>query len=403
MVVPPEKAEPNPGRGINEPRSPESPQALPKAPPESAPESAPGSAPDSMPPGGDAPRMPLMAWRDVSLGLSLAAMTVISWSLPERHWRGVALGVERLLWRVRREPRAGKRERLARIERLIAGSAAGTGTTGAARAARAESILRGYSVYSHIAKLQLLRCHRPGGWWPKGWTPRIELVGEDRLRSALDSGRGAILWVPPTAAGDLVTKMALHRAGFPVSHLSRYTHGFSSTRFGHRVLNPIRTIAERRFLAERLEMGPAGPFVRGGDGPEHATDALARRLDAGQIVSIALVDAQARKPRFMPLLNGWLPVGDGAIRLARRTGAALFPVVTLMREDGGFVTTIEPALAVPAAGGGAKDTAGSGADNNAAAEEVLGTFGRVLERHVPGAPEQFSFWYHAVDSPRPPK
>ena len=314
------------------------------------------------PPGGDAARVPLIGRWDVPLGVFLAAMTAIAWCLPETHWRGVASGVERLLWWVRRDPRGDRRGTLEMIERLIADSTVAAG---------AEEILRGYSVHSHLAKLQLLRCYRPGGW-----RPRVQLVGDDRLRRALDSGRGAILWVLPTATSDLVTKMALHRAGFRVSHLSRYTHGFSTTHFGHRVLNPVRTIIERRFLAERLEMGPAGPFVRGADGPERAMDAMASRLDAGRVVSITVINAQARKSRTMPLLNGWLPVGDGAIRLARRTGAALFPVVTIMREDDGFVTTIEPALEVPPAGGGAVDA-------DEAAKAILGAFGRVLEGHIP--------------------
>lgn len=325
----------------------------------------------------DGARMSLVAWKDAYLVLYLALMTAIAWCVPERYWPGVASGIERLFWRAQRQPRPSKRKWLDRTARLIADFLA---------AKSAEEILRGCSVYNHLATLQLLRCHRPGGWHP-----RIQLSGEDRLRLALDAGRGAILWVHSTATSHIVTKMAFHRAGFRVSHLSRYTHGFSPTRFGWRVLNPVRTIAERRFLAERLEIGPAGPFVQGKEGPERAVDAITRRLEAGQVVSITFIDAQARKPLYMPLLNGWLPVGDGAIRLARRTGAALFPVVTVMQEDGSFVTTIEPALEVPAAG-----------DGDGAAEEALGAYGRVLEGHVLRAPEQFSLWYQAVKSPCAP-
>ncbi|MCZ6861523.1 MAG: hypothetical protein O7I42_14830, partial [Alphaproteobacteria bacterium] len=59
--------------------------------------------------------------------------------------------------------------------------------------------------------------------------------------------------------------------------------------------------------------------------------------------------------------------------------------------DGSFVTTIEPALEVPAAG-----------DGDGAAEEALGAYGRVLEGHVLRAPEQFSLWYQAVKSPCAP-
>lgn len=336
---------------------------------------------DSTASGPNPARPLLVSWKDAYFVVYLGLMTAIAWCLPERYWPGAASAMERLVWRARRQPRGGKRKVLDRTVRLIAGSNV---------TKSAEEILRGYSVYHHLATLQVLRCHRPGGWHP-----RIQLVGEDRLRRALEAGRGAIIWVPPTATSDLVTKMAFHRAGFRVSHLSRYTHGFSSTRFGYRFLNPVRTIAERRFLAERMEMGPAGPFVPGEEGPERAVDALARRLENGQVVSITFVDAQARNPRYVPLLNGWLPVGDGAIRLARRTGAALFPVVTIMREDGGFVTTIEPALEVRAAENG-------DGDHDRMVEEVLGAYGRVLEGHLASAPEQFPLWYGAVDSPGAP-
>lgn len=331
----------------------------------------------SLSPGRDGAHVPLVEWKDAFRALYLALMTPMAWCVPEHYWPGVASGIERLLWRARRQPLPYKREWLEQTARMSADFPA---------AGSAEKILRGGAAYSHLATLQLLRCYRPGGWHP-----RMHLAGEDRLRRALDSGRGAILWVLPTATSDIATKLAFHRAGFRVSHLSRYSHGFSVTRFGRRVLNPVRTVVERRFLAERLEIGPAGPFVPGKNGPERAVDAIARRLEAGQIVSITVTDAEARKPRYMPVLNGWLPVGDGPIRLARRTRAALFPVVTIMREDGCLVTNIEPELLVPAAG-----------DRDSAAEEVLGAYGRVLEGYVLRAPDQFSLWYKAVVSPGAP-
>ncbi len=42
--------------------------------------------------------------------------------------------------------------------------------------------------------------------------------------------------------------MAFHRAGLAVSHLSRASHGFSGSRLGVRVLNPIHTKVEDRYL-----------------------------------------------------------------------------------------------------------------------------------------------------------
>lgn len=329
------------------------------------------------PPGRDRAGPALIRGEDVYLLGYLASMTTLSWCLPERYWIGAVSGFERLLWRARQQPRPGKRGWLDRIARLIGDFPVGMSP---------EDILRRNTVLKHVANLQLLRCHRPGGW-----RPRLRLAGDDRLRQALDAGRGAILWTQPTEASHLVAKMAFHRAGFRVIQLSRFGHGFSDSLFGWRLLNPIRVSVENRYLAERLVMGPEGPFVPGAAGPVRAVEALSERLAAGGVVSIMVVAAQARKPRHMPFLNGVLPVGDGAIRLARRTGAALFPVFVIRGPDGTFTTTVEPELKVPAAG-----------DDDSAAEEVLGAFGRLLESYVLRAPEQFSLWYEADPSPDAP-
>ncbi len=165
-------------------------------------------SPDATSPGGNEARIPIAAWKDAYLVFYLGLMTAIAWFLPERLWPAVAAGIERILWRIQRNPRPGDRHTLDLTARTIAGAITGKS---------AGEILRGYSFYRHVATLQILRCHRPGGWHP-----RVQLVGEDRLRRALEAGRGAIIWVPPTASGDLVTKMAFHRAGFRVS--LRWSH-----------------------------------------------------------------------------------------------------------------------------------------------------------------------------------
>ncbi len=72
-----------------------------------------------------------------------------------------------------------------------------------------------------------------------------------------------------------------------------------------------------------------------------------------------------------------------------------------MREDGGFTTTIEPALDVPAAGSGGGD-GGDGGDGDSVSEEILAAYGRQIESHLLRAPEQFSLWYSAADSPGAP-
>ena len=134
---------------------------------------------------------------------------------------------------------------------------------------------------------------------------------------------------------DLLTKVALHGAGFEVSHLSRFAHGFSGTRFGERVLNPIRTSVERRYLAERLVMGR--------DGSVGALRGLARRLRANRVVSMSAI-GWAHQLYRIPFLNGSVQMAGGAPALALQSGAALLPVLTGRDGESAWLTVIEPPL-----------------------------------------------------------
>jgi glycosyltransferase involved in cell wall biosynthesis len=99
----------------------------------------------------------------------------------------------------------------------------------------------------HECALQVLRGHLPGGWHPS-----IALEGRHHLDAALARGNGAVLWMAHFAFAGTIVKMAIHAAGYRLGHLSRPEHGFSKTRFGVAVLNPIRTSFENRYLNRRI-------------------------------------------------------------------------------------------------------------------------------------------------------
>ena len=68
----------------------------------------------------------------------------------------------------------------------------------------------------------------------------IKVKGIQNIDQALAKGNGVILWVADLVnAGDLC-KIALANKNYQISHLSRPEHGFSDTRFGLAILNPIR-------------------------------------------------------------------------------------------------------------------------------------------------------------------
>lgn len=252
-------------------------------------------------------------------------MGPLAWAAPERLWRPLSYpaGLLNACLHPGRTRRTARRIELAlggRRNRLTAYL-----TEIGHRAGRAEE------------RLQVLRSHRPGGW-----QPRTRIIGSEHLARALDEGSGAILWVCSLLFSNLVTKIALHRAGFRLIHLSRFSHGFSQTALGMRWLNPIQIGIENRYLAERVVV-PA-------DGSLGFTRTLQRRLAANQLVSITARPG-ARRTETLPFLEGHVRLATGPADLALGTGAALLPVFTVRRGWRDFDITIESPLKAPAGAG----------------------------------------------------
>src|SRR5690606_7624849 len=276
--------------------------------------------------------------------------------VPESRWHPLTETVARVVGAI--GVGGGLRRRLdayfaGRAPRPVAAMAAGT---------------LGYYVDS---TLQVLRGHRPGA----AWNPKIDLAGADHVRAALDRGNGAILWISFFHYYSLISKIATHGAGFEVSHLSHPRHGFSSSRFGVRVLNRLFTAIEDRHLRERVRLSIESPLA--------AMRALTRRLEANGVVSITAREA-ASQPAVVPFLAGVMPVATGAPDLAYRTGAALLPVHTVLGENGRFSVVIEPSI-VPAERSG---------DRRAFSEAAARTYAARLETWVRRYPEQWRGWFH---------
>ena len=193
-------------------------------------------------------------------------------------------------------------------------------------------IARQLAAHEIETSLQIMRAH-----FPNGWRPNIELQGEEHLELALNRGKGAILWDSHFYFASLVTKMGLHERGYKIYHLSRREHGFSSTAFGMSVLNPIRTMVEKRYLRERLVI----PI----ENPGRILKELADRLSQNSIVSIT-VRGESKQPVETPFFNGQLKIAPGAPVLSWNTGAALLPVFTIRRNIGEFLIRIGPLISV---------------------------------------------------------
>ena len=278
----------------------------------------------------------------------IVAGTAIAWCVPPRYWRKVASaagGISQAdqCWPVYNAI-LGQKYTKAEIARI--------------RERR--------HTYSRELKFQILGLAGP---W-RAWRPDIRLNGEVNLQDALKGGRGAILWVLETTFSTLITKMALHRAGYYACQLSRPGHGFSSTPFGIRFLNPIWTRVEDRFIAERV--------VIYGETAAEALTVLRKRLAANGIVIITLAP-QAHKFAEVPFFHTQIQLPTGPGKLALTSSAALLPVFSFANHNGGFDVSID-APVYPADG------------SIATVENIIAAYAKRMEQFVSEHPDQWMGW-----------
>jgi len=265
-------------------------------------------------------KQPSFSGTDLGVLIGAPFLTLPAWLLPERAWP--ALG--RLL-----SPMA-----ISDLTKDPAASAALIRKTLGPRLADlpAETILRDMGAEGIFTFFQVLKCYRLDGW-----APTVRTAGFEHVHTALQSGRGAVLWVSHAFHGHLGSKVGFKQAGLQVVHLSTPAHGFSATRFGVKYLNRIQTRIEDRYIAERVLLPLAGQNA--------ALQTLARRLKANQVVSITGQRGTGRTvdARF---LDGTLRLAPGAPSLAHLTGAKLLPVFAFRAADGAIEVTAEPEIAL---------------------------------------------------------
>ncbi len=302
------------------------------------------------------PKLRLLRPADLVVCAVLLCFLPISWAVPERHWHRLA---KRLLWigSYWRSHSASVRQQ--RIEQALRTSAFSRSTP--------RELDRQIGVNWIVRQFQILRSYRPGRW-----RPQIELAGREHLDAALSKGRGAVLWCSTFAFDPIVTKMALHCAGYAISHLSTRSHGYADSRFAMHFLNPIMVHVENRYLQSRvvIDQGPSG-----------AMDRLRAAVRGNGVVTIVAVSGASRRPAVVPFMGCELPIGMGAPNLAHEEGAALLPLFTFRRPDDTYLVLIEPELPV--------DRTLSRLE--AARQAVEAYVGR-LERHVVDHPDQWRAW-----------
>jgi lauroyl/myristoyl acyltransferase len=215
---------------------------------------------------------------------------------------------------------------------------------------------------------------RARGVWRHGWRPAIEIEGLERVHTALERGRGAILWSMRFSSTTAI-KQAFFRAGLPLRHLSRKQHGSPSmTRLGVRVVGPLYCRAENPYLAERVQI----PL----DGSLGYLNRLRKRLRENTCVSI-FGEHEGRQSAEVEVLGARWRFALGAPSLAWLEDAELFTVYALRTAPFRYRVVIDEPIAVDRS-----------TPRKAFAAQALAQFAERLERLILLHPGQWQGWMY---------
>jgi lauroyl/myristoyl acyltransferase len=299
----------------------------------------------------------LFSISDIGVVIGLPILTTLSWLVPASCWPKVCGFISGLAMAFQPD-RWGERAKIIESWALGTESDEKPSARALARAAMAVEIER---------SLLMLRLHRPFNRWRK-----VTLVGAEHIDAALKKGKGVIIWDGHFALASTGTKIALARSGYGLHHLSNIYHGYSSTFFGIKALNPIWVAAEMKALAERVVVA----YVN----PRPALDALRAQLEENSIVSI-VVRSEASHVVTTPFFDVTLALAPGAPVLAAKTGAELLPVFTVRDKSGDVVTTVEAPIDLSAY-----------EENRPAVQAAVDTYAKRLEPWLRQYPEQWLSW-----------
>lgn len=301
-------------------------------------------------------KRPLVFRDDILKFLMLPIWFTLAWAVPQRYWKPVCTLQARLAaW--------GRFNRSTHISRAIA-SALPDGIGG--RDAGSVWLELEASRYEHY--FQVLRDYRSGGW-----RTGARVRGLRHLEKL--QGRGAVLWIAHFVFNGLAPKKELFLAGYPLIHLSRPEHGFSKTRFGIRILNPLRRRVEDWYLRERVVIDDMSGI--------RAVRRLDRLLRQGAICSITAGAWEGRQVVEVPLFGRRIPLATGALSLAYSAKVPLLPVFVIRDGDGCIDVDIGDAIRVPEV-----------FDKRDALGPMAAEFARRLEEYIRRAPGQWRGWHY---------
>ena len=295
----------------------------------------------------------LITLKDIVTVAKIAVGGIVVWAVPQRFW----LPLSRIVTRGIDATDRAQTRRTANRVRAVAGNRL---------ALHPVAVLRELSAMNYMRRLQILKVHST-----RGFHPPIEVIGREHIDTALEHGRGTILWAGMFVSASLIEPMALHQAGIPLYHLSNRIHGLSNTRFAHRWLNPLITAAENQYLAERIVRTPG--FLS-------ALVTMRKRLEENRVVGMRASDG-ARHVLDLPFLDGRIKLATGPVELAMITGAEVLPMFVVHNDAGEYEVHVEAPIKVR-----------KGGDRKKAVADATAEFVARLEPYVVSYPSQWMGW-----------
>lgn len=196
---------------------------------------------------------------------------------------------------------------------------------------------------------------------------RTRIVGWERLKEAVDQGRGIVM-------------ATAHFGNWELGGASVAARGIPTDAVVQKQRNPL---VERDVAALRQALG-----VRQID-RRHAPRQVLRSLREGRLIGFVADQNAGRHGVFVPFFGTPASTHRGAALFAIRSGAPLFFGVALRQPDGGYECRVSPVET---------DRTGS---LDEAVTRLTAAFTRRLEDEIRTAPEQY-FWLHNRWRTRPP-
>lgn len=201
---------------------------------------------------------------------------------------------------------------------------------------------------------------RVGRLTPRQIRDVTEVIGIDRLYTALEQGKGAVIVSAHFGNVDMMSQLPI-AYNIPVSAAAAH---IQPERLFHYLLG-IR--------------GKHGLRLYPSDGPMIG---LFKALRRGELIALPCDRAIADNVRSVEFFGAPAFLADGPVRIALRTDAPVFPVFVVRQPDNTFRVMVEPALDLARTGDEEQDVA-------AGMAQVV----EVMERYLSAYPEQ---WLVAV-------